>query len=465
MEHLSALDASFLEVEDADPHVSMAVGGIAVLTGPAPEFGAVVDTISGRIEREPRLRQVPRSQPWDLSAPRWVDAPEFDISHHVRRVALPRPGDDTALHLLAADIMGRRLDRDHPLWEAWVIEGLSHNRWAILTKIHHCMADGVSAARITSRLFDEPATPSAGSRSAGNPPAEGRFSLNPLRWMGTAVRTSADVANVAVQAVHGAVEIAGGLILPAAASLNGPVSRMRRFSSIEVARADVDKVCTRFGVTVNDVALAAITGSFRSMLISRGETPRRTSLRTLVPVSVRAAIDHPEADHTDNQVAAMLPYLPVDLSDPVQQLEMVHRRLAAAKNSGQREASNIIVAAADLIPFVVSAWTVRALSRLPQRGVVTLATNVVGPHRRLHIMGREVVRLIPIPPLGVQLRTAIAILSYADHLSFGILADYDHAPNADGLADGIGQAVSRLVDIGSAPHRSTTLGTLALVVG
>ena len=154
MEHLSALDAGFLEVEDADPHISMAIGGIAVLTGPAPDFDALIDLIADRITAEPRLRQVLRIRPWDLGAPEWVDDPAFDITHHVHRVAVPRPGDDAALHRLTADIMGHRLDRNRPLWESWVIEGLAQNRWAVLTKIHHCMADGVSAARMLGKLLE-----------------------------------------------------------------------------------------------------------------------------------------------------------------------------------------------------------------------------------------------------------------------------------------------------------------------
>ena len=465
MEHLSALDAGFLEVEDADPHISMAIGGIAVLTGPAPDFDALIGLIADRITAEPRLRQVLRIRPWDLSAPEWVDDPAFDITHHVHRVAVPRPGNDAALHRLTADIMGHRLDRNRPLWESWVIEGLAQNRWAVLTKIHHCMADGVSAARMLGRLFDEAGGLRVVSPAAPTPANAPSLSLNPLRWMNSAWRTSTEVANVAVQAVHGAAEIAGGLIRPAASTLNGPVSDMRRFALAEVSMADVDKGCARFGVTVNDVALAAITDSFRSMLINRGETPRRTSLRTLVPVSLRGSATDPRAGDPDDRVAAMLPYLPVDLPDPLQQLQTVHRRLTTAKNSGQREASSIFVSAANLIPFAMSAWTVRAFSRLPQRGVVTLATNVPGPRHRLQIMGREVVRLAPIPPLGAQLRTAVAILSYADHLAFGILADYDHAPDVDDLASGIARAVTRLAELSAVPHRSTALGTLALVVG
>ena len=215
-------------------------------------------------------------------------------------------------------------------------------------------------------------------------------------------------------------------------------------------------------MTINDVALAAITDSFRTMLIRRGERPQRNSLRTLVPVSVRS---NDAADKTDNRVSVMLPYLPVEKADPVQQLRTVHARLTKAKASGQRQAGNIFVSAANAIPFPFTAWTVRALTRLPQRGVVTLATNVPGPRKRLRVMGREVIRLLPIPPLALQLRTGIAIMSYADHLVFGIIGDYDATPDVDELANGIERAVVRLTAISAGHWRSTPVGTLALVQG
>jgi diacylglycerol O-acyltransferase len=232
--------------------------------------------------------------------------------------------------------------------------------------------------------------------------------------------------------------------------------------TVEVSLEDVARVCDRFEVTVNDVALAAITDSFRTMLMRRGEQPQHNSLRTLVPVSVRS---NDAADKTDNRVSVMLPYLPVDKADPVAQLRTVHARLTRAKPSGQRQAGNIFVSAANAIPFPVTAWTVRALTRLPQRGVVTLATNVPGPRKRLRIMGREVIRLLPIPPLAMQLRTGIAILSYANHLVFGVIGDYDGTPDVDELASGIERAVTRLTAISTGHWRSTPVGTLALVQG
>ncbi|HZE17858.1 MAG TPA: WS/DGAT domain-containing protein, partial [Mycobacterium sp.] len=242
--------------------------------------------------------------------------------------------------------------------------------------------------------------------------------------------------------VRGAAEIAAGLVRPAAvSSLVGPVTAMRHYRAVRVSLADVERVCRRFNVTINDVALAAITEGFRSVLLHRGEQPRPDSLRTLVPVSVRSpdAVDKP-----GNRISVMLPYLPVEQDDPIEQLRTVHGRLTRTKQGGQRQAGNMVVFAANYIPFMLSSWVIRLLTRLPQRGIVTLATNVPGPRRPLQIMGRKVERLLPIPPIALRLRTGVAVLSYADDLVFGITAEYDAAPDVDKLADGIETAVARL---------------------
>ncbi len=463
------LDAGFLEAEDSDRHVSLAIGALAVIAGPMPDFDTVVTGLAERILSVSRFRQVLRTQPLDLGPPHWVDATNLDISHHVRRAALPRPGDDAALFGWVAEVMERRLDRDRPLWECWIVDGLPYNRWAILMKIHHCIADGIAATRLLAALCDDAdgGTFATKIRAAKEDPTRGgprlpALSPNPIDWISGAWRTSLGVATAAAQAVQGAIEIASGIIRPAASPLTGPVTNMRRYSGVHVSLEDVARVCERFEVTVNDVALAAITDSFRTMLIRRGEEPTRNSLRTLVPVSVRS---NDAADKTDNRVSVMLPYLPVEKADPVHQLQAVHRRLTKVKGSGQRQAGSVFVSAANAIPFPLTAWTVRALTRLPQRGVVTLATNVPGPRRRQRIMGREVIRLLPIPPIALQIRIVIAILSYADHLSFGITADYDAAPDVDELARGIERAVAHLAALSEVPSRATPIGTLALVNG
>ncbi len=466
MQQLTTLDAGFLQAEDSDPHVSLAIGAVAVLAGPMPDFDSLSLELADRIRTVPRLCQVLRTQPFDLAAPRWTDV-DVDMSHHLHRAGLPRPGDDATLFRWAAEVMKRRLDRDRPLWECWIVDGLAHNRWAIVMKIHHCIADGAAATRLLAQLCDDRGGETF-DIGAGAPPARSAVRLpavtaDPVDWLSAAWHTSRAVTSAATQVVRGAVDLAEGLLRPpAASSLTGPVTDRRRFAAVEASLADVARICDRFDVTVNDVALAAITDGFRTMLLRRGEHPRPTSLRTLIPVSVRSG---DAADKTHNRVSAMLPYLPVDRADPIDQLRTVHARMSKAKGSGQRQAGNAVLAAADAVPFPLTAWTVRALTRLPQRGVVTVVTNVPGPRTRMHVMGREVVRLLPIPPLALRLRTGITILSYADHLSFGVIGDYDAAPDVDEIAAGIERALARLAALAAGHWRCTPVGTLALVQG
>ena len=216
---------------------------------------------------------------------------------------------------------------------------------------------------------------------------------------------------------------------------------MRRYQAVRVPLADIEQVCRKFDVTVNDVALTAITEGFRSVLLHRGEKPKPDSLRTLVPVSVRS----PDTlDKPGNRLSVMLPYLPVEQDDPIQQLRIVHSRMNRAKQGGQRQAGNMAVSASNYVPFMWSAWAIRLLTRLPQRGIVTLATNVPGPRRQLQMMGSRVASLLPIPPIALRLRTGVAVLSYADELVFGITADYNSGADVDELANGIETAVTRL---------------------
>ena len=447
MDSLSMLDAGFLEAEDSDRHVSLAIGSVAVLDGPIPAYDAFVSGLAERVLAVPRFRQVLRTHPLDLEAPQWVDAKNFDISHHVHRVALPQPGDDAALFRLTADLMEHRLDRERPLWDCWIVEGLPNNQWAMIMKLHHCIADGIATMHMLAGLSDsgEGDTYATAIRAAKEPVRRGlwlpELSADPRQWIGNIWHTSTVLAGGARRALAGTVGILGGLLRPAPTSLVGPVTAMRRYATAEVSLDDVALVCREFDVTLNDVALAAITDAFRAVLIGRGEKPKRDSLRTLVPVSVRSNDDIGKAD---NRVSLMLPYLPVEKSDAEDQLRTVHSRLTRAKASGQRQAGHIFISAANIIPFPLTAWAVRVATRLPQRGVVTVATNVPGPRQKMHIMGRKVVRMFPIPPIALGLRTAIAIVSYADKLVFGITGDYDTAPDIDDIARGIERAVANL---------------------
>ncbi len=449
MEQLSTMEASFLEAEDADRHLSLAIGTLAVVDGPMPDAEAFTAALSERIRGVARFTQRVHKHPLELAAPEWIDDPHFDIAHHVRRSALPHPGDDAALFRLIADLMERRLDRDHPLWECWVIEGLPEGRWAVLVKVHHCIADGIATVQMLTGIADTAAgeTFATDIRAARELPSSivlsAGLSRNPLSWAGGLWRASLATTAAAAQTARGAAEFVTGLATPAAgSSLRGSVANMRRYSAVRVSLKEVETVCQAFGVTLNDVALAAITDSFRTMLLRRGEKPRRNSLRTLVPVSVRA----PDAmDRTDIRVSAMLSSLPVEQPDPVKRLRLVHARLERLKSSGERQAANTFVTLTNYLPFVVSAWAIRLLTRLPQRSIVTLATNVPGPRQRLQVLGRPVEELLPIPPIAMQLRTVISMLTYVDELVFGITADYDATPDVDELASGIELGVARLV--------------------
>ena len=449
MEQLTTLDAGFLEVEDSDPHVSLAVGGVSIVAGPAPAYEEFATAFAERVETIPRCRQLLRFHPLDLRPPEWVDDPHFDLARHLHRIALPHPGGDTELFEMVATLMERRLDRERPLWECWIIEGLSDGRWAVLTKIHHCIADGIATTQLLAKFSDDAdgdtfaADVGAGKKPVR--PGEGPFrvSLNPLSWASGIGRSVFGAAAAAEHAAIGVAELAAGLLRPGPeSSLNGPVTTMRRYSVARTRLADMHKVARAFGVTLNDVALAAITNSYRAVLLARGEQPGPGSLRTLVPVSVRA-VDH--FNVAGNRVSAMLPLLPVDEADPVQQLKLVHNRLTHAKASGQSEGGSAVVVAAKRTPFALSAWTIRLLSRLPQRAVVALATNVPGPRSRQRLMGRRVLELLPVPPIALQVRTGIAMLSYADAFVFGITADYDTAPDIDALAAGIEKGMAQLV--------------------
>jgi diacylglycerol O-acyltransferase / wax synthase len=449
MEQLKTLDAGFLMAEDSDRNVSLAIGGIAIVEGSVPNHDQFKAILAERIQAIPRCTQMLRTQPFDVGAPQWVDDPEFDLSRHVRRIAVPRPGDDDELFRVVADVLERRLDRDRPLWECWVIEGLKGNRWAILMKIHHCIADGISATRMLTRLCDDidgdaPVRPTGAKRTVVarthlKPVPDPSPPGNPLTnlW-----RTATGITDAATRTVTGAAEIAAGLLRPNTdSSLVGPVTAMRRYRAVRVPLADIEQVCRKFDVTINDVALTAITEGFRSVLLRRGEEPKPDSLRTLVPVSVRS----PDTlDKPGNRLSVMLPYLPVEQNDPIQQLRIVHSRMNRAKQGGQKQAGNMAVSATNYVPFIWSAWAIRLLTRLPQRGIVTLATNVPGPRRQLQMMGSKVASLLPIPPIAMRLRTGVAVLSYADELVFGITADYNSGADVDELANGIEKAVTRL---------------------
>ncbi|CAM2993030.1 wax ester/triacylglycerol synthase family O-acyltransferase [Mycobacterium intermedium] len=458
MEQLTTTEASFLEAEDADRQMNLAIGALAVIDGPTPERDDLITTLSQRLATIPRLTQVVRKHTLEVAAPEWVDDANFHITHHVHWAAVPPPGNDRELFRAVADLMERRLDRDHPLWDCWVLDGLPDGRWAALLKIHHCLADGVAAVRMLAMISD--AGPGATFASEihaiketpAPAPGSSGLSLNPLVWSKGMWRVSVAGTKFASQTVRGATEFAAGLVMPAAgSSVKGSAPAMRRYSATRLSLNDVETICDAYGVTPNDVALAAITDGYRAALTRRGHKPRRNYLRTLVPVLVRSP-DAPEG--LDIRVSATLPYLPIEQSDPVKRLRLIHSRLNRLNSGGEREAESPIVRVTEHVPFMLSAWTVRLLTRLPQRSVVTLATNMPGPRHRLQVLGRPVERLLPVPPIAMHSRTVVNMLSYVDELAFGITGDYDATPDVDELTQGVKLGVARLLARALSRNRS-----------
>jgi diacylglycerol O-acyltransferase / wax synthase len=423
MAQLTALDAGFLKAQDPDRQTSLTLAAVAIIDGTVPDYDLLKMMLAERIKAIPRCTQVLRTHPFDVDAQEWTDYPEFDLTHHVRRVALPRPGDDTELFRAITHALERPLDLDRPLWECWVIEGLKHNQWAILMKVHPCMADGISAAHILTRLCDDADsdtfTNQVGVKQVSESHSETR------NWADALLQVSAGTVARAAEAA------AAAIWARARTSPVRPAKTMRRYSTVRVPIAAVDDVCRKFGVTPNDVALAAITEGCRTVLLHRGEQPRADSLRTLEKI--------------DNRISVMLPYLPVEHSDPVQRLRTVHNRLKA-KQSDQPKSSSILESAINCMPFMLCAKALQTLlTRLPEPGIVTLATNGPGPRHRLGLMGKKVDSLLPIPPTALQLSTGVAVLSYGDELVFGITAGYDDARELEQLAGGIDRGMAHLV--------------------
>ncbi|MDT2007589.1 wax ester/triacylglycerol synthase family O-acyltransferase [Rhodococcus opacus] len=456
-DNLTPLDAGFLETEDSDRHTSLTIGVIAILAGPAPAQDEFLASVSQRLSTLPHAQQRVRTVPLDFSAPTWEDDPHFDVGHHFRRVALPEPGGDDALFGFMARVMGHRLDRDRPLWECWMVEGLADGRWAVLAKMHHCMADGIAGARLFEALCDE--APSGDTDAhASVPPQETRGRLasvvaasgtvlsSPsaqLHLVTTVLDTPRRLAVAGFGAARGFVRLLTEVLTPASpTSLIGPIGRQRRYCVARVKMSETREICAAYGVTVNDVALAAITSGLRHILLQRGEQPSPHTVRTLVPVSVRPTGEDGTAH---NQVSLMLPYLPVDIEDDVEQLETVHARLATHKSGKESEGGHAFTTLAQYGPFMPIAWAIRLATRLPQHSVVAVATNVPGPRHTLHVMGREILEIHPYVPIALRLRIGIAILSYSDSVSFGITGDFDTAPDITDFADAIERGVASLL--------------------
>ncbi|MEV0295454.1 wax ester/triacylglycerol synthase family O-acyltransferase [Nocardia sp. NPDC050710] len=440
---LRLLDSGFIELEDSDRHISLGIAAVAIIAGEPPSRDEFSHTLTRGLERNARLRQTVRRAPLDLATPVWENDPHFDLAHHVRWTALPRPGDEQELCELVATEMEERLDRDHPLWQCVVVERLAGDRWALIVKAHHSLVDGVSGISLFEHLCDpvsDPVAAEAENRAA--PESPGSTAARLLGWAGGGLRLPVALPRFVIGAVRGLTPVALAAFTPAAdSSLNGPIGRQRRYVIARPSLSDVRAICAAFGVTVNDVVLTAVAAGYRDLLFGRNERPAPNKLRILVPVSMRT---EQAKDVLDNRVSAMMPFLPIDVADPVERLSTIHARMTEHKSRDEARAESSLLTVASRLPFAPMAWTLRLMARFPQRSVSALATNVPGPRHELAVCGRRVLQLLPAVPIAMRLRTAIAILSYADQLTFGITGDYDTAPDIGVIADGIVREIQRL---------------------
>jgi diacylglycerol O-acyltransferase len=466
MDRLSPLDAVFLDAEDEDPRASMAIAATSVFEGPAPSQEEFLEYLAGRLPLVPRYRHKLRLVPFRLGRPVWIDDPDFDLRYHARRTALPTPGGDRQLADLVGRVMSQRLDRDHPLWEYWLVEGLSGHRWALIFKVHHCMVDGISGTDLYRVIFDlspEPSPAAADDRMAPSEPSPLRLAAQAvseavafpvkeaLALTGMVAADPGGAAGHAASTLRAAARLAPALWPVPATSLSGRIGQQRRYTWARASLADVKVIKRELGGTVNDVVLAAISGGFRTLLLSRGERPQPHLIRSLVPVSVRA----PGQENVyENQISAMLADLPVHIADPTERLAAVCAELAALKDSQEASAGQALAALGQYLPFPFASRIVRLVLGLPQREIVTVTSNVPGPRQPLYALGRRLEEIIPYVPIATTLRTGVAIFTYCDNVTFGITGDYHTSADIDVLAHGIEEGIGELLH--AAGHKGSS---------
>ncbi|HTY97705.1 MAG TPA: wax ester/triacylglycerol synthase family O-acyltransferase [Solirubrobacteraceae bacterium] len=453
MQRLSALDATFLEVEDAVSH--MHIASVALFEGPPPPAEQLRSMVLGKLSLVPRYRQVVRRVPFAAGRPVWVDDRHFNLEYHVRRTALPAPGSEEQLKRLVGRVMSQQLDRTKPLWEMWVVEGLAmdgvEQPWALLSKVHHCMVDGISGADLLTVMLDldphPPAPTSEGWRPHSSPSSAELLLhsllgdlLSPLEAV-RSLRAPRALATRAGEAAHGLLQMRGVVEPSPTSSLNGPVGAHRRWSFARARLADAKNVKAVFGGTVNDVVLACITSGFRDLLKARDESVERV-VRTLVPVSVRAPS---ERGTYNNRVSAIFAELPVGIADPIERLSSIREQMADLKASNEAVAGEVLTSLAGFAPPMLLALGERLATRVPQHNVNTVTTNVPGPQQPLYAAGRRMLEAFPYVPLGGHVRVGVAIFSYDGRLTFGVTGDYDTAQDIDRLCSGIERGMEELL--------------------
>jgi diacylglycerol O-acyltransferase len=463
---MSALDATFYFAESET--TPMHVGSVSVFEGPAPSYGELVRLLLGKLPLVPRYRQRVRSVPLHLGRPLWVDDEHFQILYHVRHTAVPAPGGAEELRNLAGRVLGQRLDMAKPLWEVWLVEGLAKGRWAVISKVHHCMVDGVAGTDLMQAVFDvdpdaeqaEPApwTPARGPSTAALVADSVREAATyPMSRVAAASGRLADTPKALLRAGSalgaGVPAVARQIATPVARSLNGRIGPHRRWAWTETRLDEVKKVRAGLGGSINDVVLAAITRGFRDLLAARGPLEDGLVVRSMVPVSVRKP-----NQKGGNQVSAVLVDLPVGEPDPRKRLAALRVQMDEHKKVLQAVDAAAITGLADFAAPTLMALGTRAAMRTGQQWFQAVTTNVPGPRVPLYVLGRRMLEMHPYVPIGGGMRCSIGIFSYLEAMTFGINVDFDAFPDVDVLANGIHDGMAELAEIATARLAQSSAG-------
>jgi diacylglycerol O-acyltransferase len=453
-DRLTGLDASFLHLERGSAH--MHVGSVLVFEGDPPAYEDLISAIERRLHLVPRYRQRLAFVPLQQGRPVWVDDPHFNPEYHIRHTALPRPGTEVELKRLAGRLFSQQLDRDKPLWEIWLVTGLSGGRWAMVAKTHHCLVDGVSGVDITTVLFDTtsepPPMPEPEPWVPAPPPSDAQLLADALLERATVpqemvrgVRSVLRGPRQVAERIRDDVGALGSLVWAGTGApetpLNVPIGPHRRFTWVE---ADLDRfkaIKNALGGTVNDVVLSAVTLALgRYLREQRGtDTDGLEELKAMVPVSVRADA---ERGALGNRVATMYAPLPIALTDAGACFDRVAEAMGELKDSGQAVGAQVLTELAGFAPPTIMSQAARLSAR--QRFFNLVVTNVPGPQVTLYLLGRRLLAIYPQVALSQNQALGIAIMSYDGRLFFGLLGDFDEMPDLAMLESDLAAAVDEL---------------------
>jgi diacylglycerol O-acyltransferase / wax synthase len=454
-DRLTALDTTFLHLEDHST-AHMHVASVMVFEGSAPTHAEFVDHVESRLHLVPRYRQRLAYVPLGQGRPVWADDPHFNPYYHIRHTALPKPADDAALKRLAGRLFSQRLDRHKPLWEIWLVQNLSGNRFAVIAKTHHALVDGISGVDITTVLFDtarEPAPVAPGEPWSAQPlPGSAKLLGEALVERGTVpsemLRGGRALLRAPRRAVGqvreglvniGATTIAGVRSPAPASPFNVDIGPHRRYTFVD---ADLDRfkaIKDSLGGTLNDAVLTAVTLALGRYLRRQGTDTDGLVLKAMVPVSVRTKA---QRGALGNQVAAMWAPLPVGITAPAEALTSIAAAMDELKKSGQAVGAQVLTNLAGFAPPTILSQAARLQAR--QQFFNLVVTNVPGPQFPLYLLGRELKGLYPVVPLAARQALGIAVMSYNGHLGFGLLGDYDALPELDAIADDLKWAIASL---------------------